>query len=188
MRVVQEQATAEALTAYASVSGRFQVTSRVDLASIESPTLSIEPLERAYGKDLDAGADQSPSRWPGLYDLGRWGIFIAYDSETPAGACAVATGTPSLYFATAPHEALLWDIRVAPGYRGRGAGTAMFEAVAKWARNQGFGALLIETQDTNLPACRFYKSRGCSVVQVRRGAYAEYPREALVVWRLDLAG
>ena len=99
----------------------------------------------------------------------------------------MATDTPNLYFSTAPHEALLWDLRVAPDYRGRGAGTALFEAARKWARNQGFSALLIETQDTNVRACHFYKSRGCRVTQVCRGAYAEYPDEDLVVWRLDLA-
>jgi GNAT superfamily N-acetyltransferase len=73
--------------------------------------------------------------------------------------------------------ALLWDIRVAPGHRGRGVGRALFEATEAWALTRGCRELKVETQNINTPACRFYAALGCQLRVVRENAYPECPGE-----------
>ena len=114
-------------------------------------------------------------------------LFIASDDGAPAGASAVARGVSSLYFDSRPEEALLWDIRVSREHRQLGAGKALLEAAASWARAEGCNALLIETQDTNVAACRLYLSVGCRVRELGQPVYKEHSEDVLIVWRLGLS-
>ena len=49
----------------------------------------------------------------------------------------------------------------------------------------GFG-LKIETQDDNVPACRFYAAKGCELRGIHHGMYVEYPDEVQLLWYLNL--
>jgi GNAT superfamily N-acetyltransferase len=84
-------------------------------------------------------------------------------------------------------SATLWDLRVDSSVRGRGFGTALFDAAARWARDRGGLRIEVETQDVNVPACRFYARRGCELVAARRGAYPELPGEVQLLWSKQLA-
>ena len=49
--------------------------------------------------------------------------------------------------------------------------------------------LKIETQNTNVRACRFYAAMGCTLASIDRHAYAAHPaiaQEARMLWRLEL--
>jgi ribosomal protein S18 acetylase RimI-like enzyme len=81
---------------------------------------------------------------------------------------------------------VLWDLRVAPGQRGRGVGSALFAAVEAWARTRDCSALHAETQDINVPACRLYERRGCLLHHAVAGAYADFPDEVQLLWRKQL--
>ena len=59
--------------------------------------------------------------------------------------------------------AALWDIRVAPEWRGQGVGSLLFEHVVRYARKIGCVELKIETQDVNVGAGRFYAKQGCGL-------------------------
>ena len=65
--------------------------------------------------------------------------------------------------------AVLWDIRVSPEARRQGVGSALFERVAAWAQLHGCRQLKIETQNTNVRACRFYERQGCQLRAIDRG-------------------
>jgi GNAT superfamily N-acetyltransferase len=82
--------------------------------------------------------------------------------------------------------AALWDIRVAPENRGRGIGTALFDAVTEWCRRNGYRRLKIETQNINVAACRFYLARGCYLGGIETHAYPDYPDEIELIWYFDL--
>lgn len=83
--------------------------------------------------------------------------------------------------------AVLWDIRVAPEARGKGVGSALFRAVESWAAARGCRQLKIETQNVNVPACRFYQRQGCVVGGIRRLAYPELPDEVQLLWYKELS-
>src|SRR5690554_836230 len=52
--------------------------------------------------------------------------------------------------------AIIKDIAVAKEYRKNGVGTALLNKAIEWAMDNNFGGLMLETQDINLSACRFY--------------------------------
>jgi len=172
--------TPETLEAYASVSSAFDVSARYDVPALLEGHFLAHPVP-AVTKELE-----DPRRWQ-RYGLALWGLFLAYDDANPVGACAISRGVDSLYFDTAPGDALLWDIRVSHVYRGSRIGKTLLREAIAWARDAGIEALLIETQDTNVAACALYASAGAAIVDTRRGAYVEWPDEVLIVWRIDLS-
>ena len=56
--------------------------------------------------------------------------------------------------------AFIEDIAVARAARGQGVGSALIGAAEAWAKQVGLRGLALETQDTNVWACRFYSKRG----------------------------
>jgi hypothetical protein len=45
---------------------------------------------------------------------------------------------------------------------------------------------VIETQNTNVPACHFYTARGCELGAINRFAYPTLPNEIQLLWYKDL--
>lgn len=82
--------------------------------------------------------------------------------------------------------AVLWDIRVVPAARGQGVGSALFRAAESWAAANGCSRLKIETQNINVPACRFYARHGCVLEAAHRGIYPNLPDEIQRLWYKDL--
>lgn len=83
--------------------------------------------------------------------------------------------------------AVLADIRVSETSQRNGIGAALFEAVASWARSEGMEMLKIETQNTNVPACRFYKRVGARLGGIQRHAYdGANKAESMLLWYFDL--
>ena len=82
--------------------------------------------------------------------------------------------------------AALWDLRVHPDHRRRGVGRRLFDRAAAWARAKGCRQLRVETQNINVPACKFYAKQGCYLGAVQYGAYPAYPAEVQLFWYLDL--
>ena len=85
--------------------------------------------------------------------------------------------------------AVLWDLRVQPDLRGNGIGTKLFIHAAEWARQRKCKYLKIETQNTNVPACRFYARLGARLGGVDRHGYAGCPsieNEVMLLWYYDL--
>jgi ribosomal protein S18 acetylase RimI-like enzyme len=78
--------------------------------------------------------------------------------------------------------AVLWDIRVSPRERGSGIGSALFRAAGDWASARGCRRFKIETQNVNVPACRFYQKMGCTLGAIDRFTYAGQPDEVQLLW------
>ena len=85
---------------------------------------------------------------------------------------------------------VLWDIRVKDEFRRQGAGAALFRAAADWCRAERLTQLKIETQNVNVPACRFYAAQGCELRGIIHHSYASGPPqwadEVQLHWWLDL--
>jgi hypothetical protein len=44
----------------------------------------------------------------------------------------------------------------------------------------------VETQDINVPACRFYGRMGYELIETNRNAYPEFPDEVQLIWQKSL--
>jgi len=78
--------------------------------------------------------------------------FLAYVDEQVAGQLLLRNNWNRF--------AWIEDIRVDVKYRRQGIGKALLSHGEKWARQKGFPGIMLETQDTNVKACRFYESYG----------------------------
>jgi len=179
-------ATIAQLVVYAEIPSTFDVTEVMDVSHEPNYEgryeLSSRPALTPYTKDYDS-ASGGPAGWAMRFDLSTWGILIARVDGKPVGGAAVAAGVPELDLLNAAADtAVLWDLRVAPDVRRQGVGTALFDAVESWAAAERCGAIVIETQNVNVAACRFYETNGCVLRKVRHHAYLDVPDEVQLLW------
>ena len=117
----------------------------------------------------------------------NWAVFAALDGEQRRGGAIVAWNTPEAHMLEGRADlACLWDVRVHSDYRRQGVGSRLFSRAAAWAREKGCGRLKVETQNINVPACRFYAGQGCQLRGLHPNAYPEFPDEVMLLWYLDL--
>ncbi|MGH9942959.1 MAG: GNAT family N-acetyltransferase [Pyrinomonadaceae bacterium] len=99
------------------------------------------------------------------------------------GGAVVAFRTPGLDMLEGHIDlAVLWDIRLSPEARGQRVGSALFRVAEAWARARGCQQLKVETQNINVPACRFYARQGCVLMAVSRSAYPGLLSEIQLMW------
>jgi len=189
MRVEVSEESATVLREYASVSIAFEVSSVFDVADVGEGggfVLTERALDAPYVKDYDA-LGEGPSRWAEIFDISNWGLLAASEGGRLVGGAAVAFDTPGLDMLEGRRDlAVLWDIRVSPEARGQGVGSALFGAAEAWAEAKGCRRLKVETQNVNVPACKFYMRRGCVLGAVNRSAYPGLPGETQLLWYKDL--
>jgi ribosomal protein S18 acetylase RimI-like enzyme len=185
------QANIDNLSHYSEVPISFLVESVFRVGPIEKGLVGIElreeKVDRPYVKDYDALRGEGPTRWLKRFDMSGWGIFMAFIEERHVGGAIVA---PGLYVGDLDKRfAQLFDIRIHPETRRHGIGTGLLRHVADWARQHECQQLKIETQNTNVPACRFYAKQGCKLGHIERYAYIGHPEiehETRLVWYLEL--
>jgi len=180
------------LAEYDRIPSRFLVRSVLEVELVEGGLggmiLREVPAERPYVKDYDAYGEL-PSDWPRKFDVRNWGFFLAVEGRRPVGAAAVAFDTTGVFMLEGRNDlAVLWDIRVHP--KARGAGIPLFRYATEWSRERGCTQMKIETQNVNVPACRFYQKMSACLGEIRRFGYAAVPavaHEAMLCWYLDLS-
>jgi streptothricin acetyltransferase len=196
MSVHIRQVSAGWLPRYAEVPIRFTVRSvfRVETVNEGLGGLALieEGVDPPYVKDYDAQDAGEPGAigWPEQFDVSKWGFFIALEGDRPVAGAAVAIDTPGVNMLQERKDlAVLWDIRVHPDRRGRRIGTRLFRRAASWAQTRGCRWFKVETQNVNVPACRFYASQGCTLGAIDRYGYAGHPQvahEVMLLWYLEL--
>ena len=189
VRVAEEPV--DALADYASVPIAFDVRTVFDVVEPDSGPRGVvlreRPLGIHYVKDYDA-VDGGPTSWPDRFDISRWGVLVARERERPVGGAVVAFDTPGFEMLEGRGDlAVLWDLRVAPDARGRGVGAALFETATAWASARGCRQFKVETQDVNVPACRFYARMGCELGAAHRSVYPDLPDEVQLLWYKTLS-
>lgn len=191
MSVEIHQLGIDALARYSEIPISLQVESVFCVDTKENGLSGIElheeKIARPYIKDYDAVRGEGPTRWLKKFDMSHWGIFVAFQEEQHVGGTVVA---PGAYVGDLDKRfAQLFDIRVHPEARRRGIGTRLLRQAVDWARQCGCKYLKIETQNTNVPACKFYAKQGCKLGSIDVYAYTGYPEsehEARLVWYLKL--
>jgi ribosomal protein S18 acetylase RimI-like enzyme len=191
LTLVEQPATEEVLRAYVEVTIAFTATSRLRVDPIDNGLGGVrlveEPLTSPEFHDGDAIEGEGPLSWLDRWDISRWVAISAFDGEQRVGGAVVGGHTGDVWFLRGREDmSALWDIRIDPGYRRQGVGRALLERAAEWSRRQGFRWLKIETQNTNVAACRFYESMGARLGAFDRFAYANIPEETELDWFLEL--
>jgi len=87
---------------------------------------------------------------PGAFSI------LAMDGDQPLGVAICFMGYSTF---SAKPLVNVHDLSVHPDARGRGAGKALLEAVARHARTLGCGKVTLEVRDDN-PAARLYRREG----------------------------
>ncbi len=192
MKIEITEEPIKALEQYARISIAYKVCRVFDVtvgkAGRSVFTLSERALAAPYIKDYDAIEGEGPISWPGRFDVSNWGFFAAHTEDRRVGGAAVAYKTPGLDMLEGREDlAVLWDIRVSAAARWRGVGSALFQAAEVWAKERGCRQLKVETQNINVPACKFYARQGCILGAVNQFAYPEYPDEIQLLWYKDIA-
>jgi GNAT superfamily N-acetyltransferase len=145
------------------------------------------PVEAPWVKDYDAVRNEGPNRWAKRFDVKNWGLIAAQDEGRRLGGAVVAYNTAEVNMLEGRSDlAVLWDIRVRPEARSAGTGTLLYRGAEAWARDRGCRILKIETQNINVPACRFYRRMGCTLGAVNRFAYTDLPDEVQLIWFKEL--
>ena len=176
----------ETIAAYGTVSIAFRVESQLRVEPQEGGLgglLLVEESVRPYIKDYDT-LTGGPARWPDRWNLSGWGILAAFANGRRVGGAAVAHNEPSMVLAgTGGETAVLWDLRVDTEHRGKGVGRQLFESAISWARERNCRRLEIETQNTNVAACKFYARQGCELIAINRNAYPSLSHETQLIWQ-----
>jgi GNAT superfamily N-acetyltransferase len=188
VEIVQEGL--DRLAEHARIPIAFEVRSLLDLTVADGGlgglVLSERALAAPYVKDYDS-LGETPADWMRRFDSRKWALHSAWIDGRRAGGVVVAFDTKGIDMLERRTDlAAIWDLRVAPDLRGRGLGSRLFAAAEAWARARGCTQLKVETQNVNVPACRFYARRGCTLGGIHRFAYPELPQEVQLLWYKDL--
>lgn len=196
MPITIEEIRADRFPLYDAIPTWFEVKSvlRVDdmQAGLGGFRLVEEEVAEPFIRDYNDHHEDNPTRWATRFDISRWGIFLAADDGgQPVGGASVAIDSPVYPIDRFQRQdlAVLWDIRVHPASRGRGIGSQLFRHAADWARSKRYGQLGMETDSSNVAACRFYAGHGCRLGAIHRFGYIGVPEaahNAMLLWYLDL--
>ena len=147
---------------------------------------AVSRLEEGVWRcEWDESAPARMKRYPAedytdwLGDEGRQ-VLLAL---TETGACA------GLLAVSAAWNGWGWIdcLYVHAPWRGRGAVEMLFRAAEAWARERRLIGLGLETQDINLPACRFYARMGMVLSGANGMVYRGFPEakgETALYWYL----
>lgn len=185
--IVQEDS--ETLAEYVRVPIPFSTDTIYDVAvsATGEIALNARQLLAPILKDYDS-TSEGPKAWPTLFDISNWAFFAVYADGRRAGGAVIAFRTDDVEMLEGRSDlAVLWDLRVAPEYRGKGIGGALIDAAEKWASANGATTLKVETQNINVPACRRYAQSGFALRRANFGAYSGYPDEVQLFWYKDLS-
>ena len=196
MEIAVQSVNEELLKQFSGIDPSAEVNSVLDIELVQNGLGGIRLREKELDRPLLKYAEETPEEvmgWPAEFDTSGWALVMAYVEKNPVGGLAVACHNPEIINIRILHGlddlAVVWDIRVHPDYRRQGIGTELIKAAAEWARNKGYTQLSLETQNTNLPACKFYIKQGFRLGGINRYAYYHHPayaHEVMLEWYLDL--
>lgn len=105
---------------------------------------TVTPLASPYTKSYQAAPSSAPGNSPT--------VFAAYLSGQPAGVLQLSVHWTGF--------ALVEELAINHFARRQGAASALLSAAKAWAVAHGLLGLRVETQNTNVPACKLYQACG----------------------------
>lgn len=171
---------------HAGIASEFEAMSVYD---VRRESGACELVERALAQPLRKNYDllEDPVGWGRALD-GTPNVLISVRFQgVHVGGIIVAVARAGLVaWPAARGAAIVWDLRVARSYRRSCVGSSLLCAAESWARRQGCAHLEVETQNTNVAACRFYVRNGFALCCARDAAYPDVPGDVQLIWRKGL--
>ena len=135
---------------------------------ISYAVVPVEPYEKVLTVD--------PEDYTTFIDNPQKIIFFAEVDGKPAGQIKLVPWWNKF--------AYVEELTVDTEFRGKGVGQALMTRGIEWAKGQGFPGLTLETQDNNVPACRFYEKCGFVLGGFDLYAYKKLdnPSEIALYW------
>ncbi|MEK7433234.1 MAG: GNAT family N-acetyltransferase [Cyanobacteriota bacterium] len=180
----------EELIEYSKIPMSFEINSFFDISlkknGLEGITITEKIIDKPYLKDYDKY--ENPTLWVNDFDLTNWGIFIAKNEFSEnIGGLAVAYKTQGNHMLEGRDDmTVLWDIRIHPNYRKNGIGSLLFKKAVDFSKEHNCKIIKIETQNNNVPACKFYAKQGCYLGGIHPNIYKEFPDEIQLLWYKEL--
>ncbi|MFD3258101.1 GNAT family N-acetyltransferase [Paenibacillus lentus] len=103
-------------------------------------------------------------------------VFFYYEGNNCIGQIRLRTNWNGFAF--------IEEITVAINWRQRGIGTELLMKAIKWAKQNNLVGLMLETQDVNLSACRFYAKNNFVIGAVDNMLYTNFStaNEKAIIW------
>lgn len=182
-----QQINSSKLSHYAKVPIAYEVTTTFQVCPIDNGLGGLQLVEKPcspYVKDYDLLPDCHPLSWTKQFDLDAWGLFVALENDQYVGGAAVAPEMEGVKRSAA----ILWDLRVHPDARSKGIGGKLLEMVIHWSKERGYKTLMVETQNVNTPACKFYSNKGFVLETIDQHGYGDTvgEEETKLLWYKDI--
>lgn len=163
--------TAESINDYSQPNEGFVVFGRI-LPKYENSQwqyteeLFAEPYIKHYDdEELDISYVNDPDK----------AVYLYYERQACIGRIKLCANWNGF--------ALIEDIAVAKDGRQKGIGTLLMNKAIEWAKQQKLLGLMLETQDINVAACRFYAKNGFQIGGVDTMLYTKFfANEMAVFW------
>jgi ribosomal protein S18 acetylase RimI-like enzyme len=170
------------LPRYVTVPSVFEARSAFDIVEgANGIELREREIAQPYHKNYDAV--ENPMDWPARFDVSHWTLIGAFAAGERVGGIIGAFRSPGLDMLEGRDDlGVLWDIRVSAKARRSGVGSALFRSIEALARAKTCRELKVETQNTNVAACRFYAHHGFQLKRVNHNAYPSLPNEVQLIW------
>ena len=127
------------------------VVSKRETPALMTIELRLVELEQPYRKPPDLVDEAEAARYASVAAAGF--SWAAYAGDQPVG---LALAEPRDW------NRSLWvhEFRIADGWRGQGLGRRLMLTLFEQAQTAGLRIVVCETQNTNVPAIRFYRALG----------------------------
>jgi len=124
-------------------------------------SITLKNLDRPYVKQWET-TDEEIAYYRKL--IGEGLSLGAYADDDLVGVAIVEKKSWNRTF-------LIWEFHVHPSYQSKRIGRQMMEKLVKIGRRAGCRVMVCETQNTNVPAIRFYRKLGFEVGAVDLSYY-----------------
>ena len=174
---VLRKATEATLRDYESIDRSYQITERL-IPALGDGTWTFEPFDGGIKQEQPDEEEMAFVKRALTEEDAD--VFLAYDGSHCVGAIALRIWWNGC--------AYVEHIAVSPPYRGQGIAAQLMDAAVGWARERGRRVLMLEAQDVNARACRFYARQGFKLCGVDTMLYVctESRGETALFWYRDI--
>lgn len=140
---------------------KYQVT-KESIGTRTTIAIELVPLKQPYVKFWEEDPEDFQLFDPMIESGHSLGAYIEDE------LVAVAIAEPRTWNNTL----FLWNLHVAERHQRKRIGSRLLQELIELARRHGFRAIVLETQNTNVPAIQFYKSFGFDIEGIDLALYS----------------